>query len=92
MSISRLHPLLVLFLSLSAAPAFSVEEIKAGVAIPNDATMTKAEAGDMIKSGNSGTEAVASISSPADGSTNGVKRTVLCLDLGISSRQRATLH
>lgn len=67
----RPHLLLVTLLSLYGAPAFSAEEVKAAVTTPTDGTgtITKEVARDMIKSGKSGKEAVARITSPIDGST-----------------------
>lgn len=62
------HLSLVIFLGLYVAPAFSTEEVKAGVTSPADGTITKGMARNMINSGKPGEDAVASITSPADGS------------------------
>ena len=67
MSILRSRPLLVFLFSLSVAPAFSAEEVKAGVTAPGDSSMTKQMARTMLKSAESGEEAKVNISSPSDG-------------------------
>lgn len=67
MSILRSYPLLTLLFSLSVAPAFSAEEVAAGVTAPDDSSMTRTTARTMLKSAESGEEATVNISSPSDG-------------------------